>query len=170
MHNLQQMNVFKIHAQSGNHFISTMTVRIALYLLFIIPSFSLGKDVGPSAPSDLTDDISLTTRRLDPHKIGPKDHVKGWFGIINCAGEKRKGCNTFYGPYEKSEAQNYARILSGDKKPIFHDRHGEYPHYHLAGHSCVQMTIDCWKDGKKKPEVLWTNPHFWIHGEIQQRG
>lgn len=148
-----------------------MNVLAALYLLFILPSFSLGKDVGLSPPSDLIDDgIPLTTRGLNPHKIGPKDHVKGWFGIIDCEGVKRKGCNTFYGPYEKSQAENYATILSGGKKPIFHDRHGEYPHYHIAGHSCIQMKIDCWKDGKRQPEVLWTNPHFWIHGEIKQRG
>lgn len=101
--------------------------------------------------------------------LSAKLHSKGWFGKLNCAttdGTEMKGCNTFYGPLKCGQAYKKAIEVSDlvsepTLNAMYHDRHGEYPHFHVAGHECVWAKVDCWGDGKEK--LQWVNPHFWVH-------
>ena len=101
--------------------------------------------------------------------LGFRRHSEGWYGVLNCAtkeGTEMKGCNTFHGPLKCGEAYQKALEMSdlvSDPKlnPMYHDRHGKYPHFHVAGHECVWAEVDCWGNGKKA--LQWVNPHFWIH-------
>ena len=111
------------------------------------------------------DALSSRAYRKQDSGLGHRDHAKGWAGVLNCNGVQRDGCNTFYGPSTRVHSHMKARGVSGGRRPIYHDRHGEFPHYHPAGHECIQMEVDCWKNGKTK--MMWVNPHFWVrHDDV----
>jgi hypothetical protein len=153
----------------------------AVILIFFVVYFSLIVNArwAPEAEDDdeldvvgTVDAIELKLATLSSrafHKSNAtlkfNDHAKGWAGVLNCNGVLQKGCNTFYGPTTRWNSHFSARRFSAGGTPIYHDRHGEYPHYHLAGHKCVYMKVDCWKNGK--PQMMWVNPHFWVlHDDV----
>src|SRR6185437_4572506 len=77
----------------------------------------------------------------------------------NVNDDKIKVCMAFYGPWPEADARDTAQSVGGGT-PMKHGPHaaGQYPHYHLAGHKCIEKDIDCTGRGQKSR--IWVNPHF----------